>query len=102
MRWRSASLWACSGGAAALLALAGCGGTAPRLPVLTSLRLAGLAERTAAGRDCGRPLLQAAIAAANRGEVPGPLQERLLSDANRIAATCSRAGARALAERLRP
>ena len=120
MRWRIVSLSACS---ALLLALAGCGspkaasrptrsgGLGPaalrayaseRLPVLTSLRLARLADRTASGGDCGRPLLAAAIAAVNRGEVPGPLQERLLSDANTIAATCSRAAAGALADGLRP
>jgi hypothetical protein len=99
MRWRSASLSACS---ALALALAGCGGSADRLPVLTSLRLARLAERTGAGSDCGAPLVAAAIAAVNRGEVPRPLQETLLSDANRIAATCSRAAARTLARRLLP
>jgi hypothetical protein len=102
MRWRSASLSACS---ALLLALAGCGRSdrgAEQLPVLTSLRLARLAERTAAGMDCGAPLVTAATAAVNRGEVPRALQEMLLSDANRIAATCSRAAASTLADRLRP
>ena len=118
MRWRIVSLSACSA-----LLVAGCGsakapsrptragGLGPaglraypseRLPVLTSLRLARLADRTAAGGDCGRPLLAAAIVAVNRGQVPGPLQERLLSDANRVAATCSRAAAAALADRLWP
>jgi hypothetical protein len=99
MRWRSVSLSACS---ALGLALAGCGGSAEKLPVLTSLRLAQLAERTAAGMDCGAPLVKAATAAVNRGEVPRALQETLLSDANRIAATCSRTAARTLADRLRP
>ena len=97
MRWRNASLTACS-----VVALAGCGGSGERLPVLTALDLARLADRVAAGRDCGAPLVQATIAAVNQGEVPGPLQERLLSDANRVAATCSRTAARALAARLRP
>jgi hypothetical protein len=99
MRWRNASLTACS-----VVALAGCGGGegGERLPVLTALRLARLADGVAAGRGCGAPLVKATIAAVNHGDVPGPLQERLLSDANRIAATCSRAAARTLAARLRP
>jgi hypothetical protein len=80
--------------------LAGCGG-GERLPVLTSLRLARLADQVAAGRGCGRALVAAAVAAVNRGEVPAWLQEQLVSDANRIAATCSRTEARALAARLR-
>jgi hypothetical protein len=96
MRWRIVSLSACSA-----LLVAGCGGGSERLPVLTSLLLARLADRTAAGGDCGRPLLAAAIAAVNRGQVPGPLEERLLSDANRVASTCSRTAARDLAARLR-
>ena len=98
MRWRTVSLSACS---AAVLALAGCGGSGERLPVLTSLRLARLADRAASGEDCGAPLLAAAIASVNRGEVPGTLQEPLLSDANRVEASCSRAAARDLAARLR-
>jgi hypothetical protein len=101
MRWLNASRTACSAAVLAL-ALAGCGGSGERLPVLTALHLARLADRVAAGQDCGAPLVQAAIAAVNQGAVPGPLQEPLLSDANRIAATCSRAAARALAARLRP
>jgi len=100
MRWRSASRTACSA-AVLVLVLAGCGGSAERLPVLTALRLARLADGVAAGRDCGVPLVKATIAAVNRGEVPGSLQEQLLSDANRVAATCSRTAARALAARLR-
>jgi hypothetical protein len=99
MRSRSAWVTACS---AALLALAGCGGGGERLPVLTGLRLALLAEQVARGEGCGRPLVAATIRAINRGEVPPALQERLLSDANRIAATCSRVAARGLAERLQP
>jgi hypothetical protein len=101
MRWPNASRTACS---AALLAsaLAGCGGSDERLPVLTALRIARLADGVAAGQGCGAPLVKATIAAVNRGEVPGPLQERLLSDANRVAATCSRAAARTLSARLRP
>jgi len=103
MRWRSASRTACSAGVAlAVAALAGCGGGSERLPVLTALRLSRLAGDVAAGRSCGGPLLQATIAAVNRGEVPEALQEQLVSDANRVAATCSRPAARALAERLRP
>jgi hypothetical protein len=87
-----------------VLALAGCGGSggSGRLPVLTALQLARLADRVAAGQNCGAPLVKAAIAAVNRGEVPGSLQEQLLSDANRVAATCSRSAARALSQRLRP
>ena len=96
MRWRSVSLTACS-----VAVLAGCGGSGERLPVLTGLRLAALADAVAAGGNCGAPLVAAAIAAVNRGEVPGPLQERLLSDANRVASTCSRATAMTLAGRLR-
>jgi hypothetical protein len=99
MRWRSVSLSACS--VVAAVVLAGCGGSGERLPVLTSLRLARIADRTASGRDCGAPLLAAAVAAVNRREVPAAFQERLLSEANRVAATCSRAAARELAERLR-
>ncbi len=101
MRWRNASRTACSA-AVLVLALAGCGGSGERLPVLTALRLARLADRVAAGRDCGTPLAKATIASVNHGEVPGPLQEQLLSDVNRVAATCSRADARALSQRLRP
>ena len=97
MRWQSALLTACSAAV-----LAGCGSGEERLPVLTSLRLAALAGDVAAGRSCGRPLVVGAIVAVNRGEVPGPLQEPLLAEANRIAATCSREAARALAGRLRP
>jgi hypothetical protein len=82
--------------------LAGCGGTPQRLPVLTALDLARLADQVATGANCGRPLVTAVIAAVNSGEVPSGLQERTVSDANRIAATCSRAAARAFAERLRP
>ena len=101
MRWRSASRTACST-AVLVLALAGCGASGERLPALTALRLARLADRVAAGQNCGAPLVKATIAAVNRGEVPGSLQEQLLSDANRVAATCSRTAARALAARLRP
>ncbi len=98
MRWRIVSLWACSA-----LLLAGCGSPrGERLPVLTSLRLARLAAQVAAGRSCGGPLVAAAIAAVNRGEVPGALQEGLLSEVNTVAATCSRAAARALDRRLEP
>jgi hypothetical protein len=81
--------------------LAGCGAGGDRLPVLTGLRLAALADAVAVGRDCGRPLAGAAIAAVNRHEVPDALQERLLSDVNRVAATCSREAARSLAVHLR-
>jgi hypothetical protein len=88
--------------AAAALSLVGCGGSEERLPVLTALRLERLAEQVAAGSSCGDRLLAGAVASVNRGEVPAALQERLLSDANRIAATCSRSAARVLAERLRP
>jgi hypothetical protein len=101
MRWRSVSRTACSA-ALLVLALAGCGASRERLPVLTALQLAQLADRVAAGQDCGAPLVKATIAAVNRHEVPGSLQEQLLSDANRIAAGCSRAAARTLAARLRP
>jgi hypothetical protein len=87
---------------AGVLALAGCGGTGERLPVLTALDLARLADRVAAGRSCGGPLVAAVVAAVNRHEVPDALQERLVSDANRIAATCSRAAATAFAAELRP
>jgi hypothetical protein len=97
MRWRIVSLWACSA-----LLVAGCGPGSERVPVLTSLRLARLADQVAAGRSCGAPLVAAAIAAVNRREVPGALQEQLLADANTVAATCSRAAARALARRLQP
>ena len=101
MRWRSVSLTACS---VAVLA-AGCGGNGggggERLPVLTGLRLAALADGIASGKSCGRALVAAAVAAVNRGEVPAPLQEQLLSDANRVAATCSRGAGQALAGRLR-
>jgi hypothetical protein len=100
MRWRSVSATACS--AAAALGLAGCGGTAERLPVLTASRLALLAETVADGRGCGGPLVAAVVAAINRKEVPPSLQEQLLSDANEIASTCSRARARELAIRLSP
>jgi hypothetical protein len=98
MRWRSASLTACS---AAVLA-AGCGGGGEHLPVLTALRLTTLAADVAAGRGCGDPLVAAAVAAVNVGEVPEALQEQLLGDVNRVRATCSRTQARALADRLRP
>ena len=101
MRWRSASRTA-SSAAVLVLALAGCGGSGEGLPVLTALHLARLADRVAAGQDCGAPLVKATIAAVNRGEVPGSLQEQLLSDANRIAANCSRPAARALSRRLAP
>jgi hypothetical protein len=101
MRWRSVSRTGCS--VAAVLALAGCGsGNGERLPVLTSLHLAALADDVAAGRSCGRPLLAATVAAINRHEVPDSLLEPLTAAANRIAATCSRGEARDLAERLRP
>jgi hypothetical protein len=99
MRWPSASATACS---AAALVVAGCGGTGERPPVLTSLRLSRLADRVAAGTGCGRALVSAAVAAVNRGEVPPAVQERLLSDVNRVAGTCSRARARSLATELRP
>jgi hypothetical protein len=97
MRWRNASLTACS-----VVVLAGCGGSGERLPVLTALDLARLADRVAAAQDCGAPLVEATIAAVNRREVPGPLQEQLLSDVNRVRATCSRRAAAALAAQLRP
>ena len=100
MRWRSASRTACS--AAVVAALAGCGGGSERLPVVTALRLSRLAGDVAAGRGCGAPLVRATIAAVNGGEVPEALQEQLVSDVNRIAATCSRPRARKLAERLEP
>jgi hypothetical protein len=100
MRWRNASRTA-SSAAVLVVALAGCGGSGERLPVLTALRLARLADGVAAGRNCGAPLVQATIAAVNHGEIPASLQEQLLSDANRVAATCSRSDARALAARLR-
>jgi hypothetical protein len=97
MRWRSVSLTVCS---AALLA-AGCGGGGgDKLPKETAQRLSALAEQVVRGKNCGAPLLAATVAAVNRGEVPQPLQETLVSDANRIAATCSRPRARRLAERL--
>ena len=69
MRWRIALLTASSA------LLAGCG--AQRLPVVTAVRLSDLAAR----HDC-RALVQAAIAAVNRGEIPPALQEQTLSDAN--------------------
>ncbi len=100
MRWRSASRTACSIAAGVLLA--GCGGGAERLPVLTSLRLTQLADDVASGRSCGAPLVTASVVAVNRGDVPEALQEQLLSTVNRIAATCSRTGARRLVDRLRP
>ena len=102
MRWRSVSRTA--GRAALAAAVAGCGngGGSERLPVLTALRLERLAGDVAAGRGCGAPLLRATIGAVDRGEVPGPLQEQLVSDVNRIASTCSRPAARALADRLSP
>ena len=85
-----------------MLALAGCGsGGKEQLPVLTSLRLASLSEQVAAGGNCGGPLVAAVVSAVNRGEVPPSLQEEIVSEANRIAATCSRRGARAFAARLR-
>ena len=96
MRWRSVSLTASSA-----LLLAGCGG-GERLPVTTALRLSALAGQVARGENCGAPLVAAAIAAVNRGEVPAGLQEPLVSDANRIAATCSRGAAQWLAARLSP
>jgi hypothetical protein len=98
MRWRSVSLTACS---AALLA-AGCGGSGDELPEKTAVRLSTLARQVVQGKNCGGPLLGATIAAVNRGEVPQSLQETLVSDANRVAATCSKAAARRLAERLSP
>jgi hypothetical protein len=101
MRWQNASRTACSA-AVLVLALAGCGESSERLPVLTALRLARLADRVASGQDCGAPLVKATIASVNQGVVPGPLQEQLLSDANRVAATCSRKAASALSRRLRP
>jgi hypothetical protein len=67
MRWRSAFLTASS-----CVLLAGCGGE--RLPVLTAVRLSE-------ARDC-RALVQAAIAAVNRHEIPPALQEQTLSAAN--------------------
>jgi hypothetical protein len=98
MCWRSVSLTACS----AALLVAGCGGGNERLPEKTALRLSALAQQVVQGKNCGAPLLAATIAAVNRGEVPQALQERLVADANRIAATCSRAAARKLAEQLSP
>jgi hypothetical protein len=95
MRWRSVSLTASS-----VLLLAGCGGE--RLPVTTALRLSALAGQVARSENCGAPLVRATIAAVNRGEVPAGLQEPLVSDANRIAATCSRDAAQRLAARLSP
>jgi hypothetical protein len=100
MRWQSVSATACSFVAA--LALSGCGSTVDRPPVVTALRLAQLAEDVAAGRGCGGPLVAAVIAAINRKELPPSLQESVLSDANEIAATCSRPLARKLAARLSP
>ena len=99
MHWRSVSRTACSAGVA--LVLAGCGGGGERLPVLTSLRLARLADEVGSGRNCGGPLLAATVAAVNDHELPISLQESLVSAANEIAASCSRAAARALATRLR-
>ncbi len=102
MSWRNASLTASSALALASV-LAGCGGNGTeRLPVLTALRLQALAGSVAAGQSCGAPLVAAAIAAVNSGDVPPALQEGLLSDANEVRATCSRTKARALAERLGP
>ncbi len=103
MRSRNALRTACSA-ALVLAALAGCGGSAndERLPVLAALRIGALARGVAAGRGCGAPLVSAVVAAVNRGEVPPGLQERLLSDSNRVASTCSRPLARALSDRLRP
>jgi hypothetical protein len=101
MRWRSVSRTASSAAALAFV-LAGCSGSGERLPVLTALHLARLADRIAAGQGCGASLVKATIAAVNNGDVPGSLQERLLSDVNRIAATCSRPAAATLAARLRP
>jgi hypothetical protein len=69
---------------------------------LTAIRLARLADRVAAGKDCGRPLVAATVRAVNRGDVPAGSQEQLLSAVNRVAATCSRAAARALAAQLAP
>jgi hypothetical protein len=92
MRWRNVSLLVCSA-----LVLAGCGGTSERLPVLTALELARIAERG----DCGA-LVRAAIAAVNRHEVPAALQEQVLSDVQALAASCSPARAHELARRLAP
>jgi len=94
MPLRSVSLTALS--AVLGLLVAGCAPARERLPVLTALRLAELADRG----DCAA-LQRAAIAAVNRHEVPGPLQEQLLSDVNELAAGCAAAAAHALAERLR-
>jgi hypothetical protein len=98
MRWRSVSLTACS----AALVVAGCGGGEDKLPERTAVRLSTLARQVVQGKNCGAPLLAATIAAVNRAEVPHSLQETLLSDANRVAATCSKAVARQLAERVSP
>ena len=105
MRWRSVSRTGsrCVAALALAVALARCaGGSGEQLPVLTSLRLAALSDQVVTGRNCGGPLVAAVVAAVNAGEVPPSLQEALVSDANRIAATCSRRGARKLAARLRP
>jgi hypothetical protein len=79
-----------------VLLAAGCGG-GEQLPVSTALRLQRLAERG----DC-RGLVQATIAAVNNGQVPAALQEELLSDAQALAASCSRDAARRFAARLAP
>jgi hypothetical protein len=97
MRWRSVSLTACS---AAALAVAGCGGGDERVPKKTGSRLSALAEQVADGKNCGAPLLREMIAAVNRGEIPHELQETLVSEANRVATTCSRSAARKLADQL--
>jgi hypothetical protein len=65
--------------------------------VLTAVQLQRLAQRA----DC-RGLVQAAVAAVNRHEVPPALQERLLSDVQGLAAKCSPDAARRLAAWLAP
>jgi hypothetical protein len=81
---------------AAVVALAGCGGTPtsapePRLPASLAARLATYADQTSrlasAGDACGAreqalALQNATVAAINAHRVPGPLQEPLQASAN--------------------
>jgi hypothetical protein len=74
VRWRTVFLTVSS------VVLAGCGGQ--RLPVLTAVRLSE-------APTC-KALVQEAIAAVNRGEVPPDLQERTLSAAQECRASALR------------
>ena len=92
MRWRTASLAACSA-----LAVAGCGGHRQREPVLAP----AVARRLQILEPKPQALRALAIKDVNAGLVPASLQEELLSRANAYAEDPTPAHRRRLDELLR-